>query len=47
MQPVAAGAMSPYHAGVFSLVVYTILVVLLFIAHKVSGSLARGKEKEP
>ncbi len=45
MQPVAAGAMSPYHAGVFSLVVYTVLV-LLFIASQLFLAAWLGEKKE-
>ncbi|MGC8493104.1 MAG: NADH-quinone oxidoreductase subunit A [Syntrophobacteraceae bacterium] len=45
MQPVAAGAMSPYHAGVFSLVVYTVLVVL-FIASQLFLAAWLGEKKE-
>ncbi len=45
MQPVAAGAMSPFHAGVFSLVVFTILV-MLFIASQLFLAAWLGEKKK-
>ena len=45
MQPVAAGGMSPFHAGVFSLVVYTILV-MIFIASQLFLAAWLGEKKK-
>ncbi len=45
MQPVAAGVMSPFHAGVFSLVVFTILV-MLFIASQLFLAAWLGEKKK-
>ncbi len=45
MEPVAAGAMSPFQAGVFSLVVYTVLVVL-FIASQLFLAVWLGEKKK-
>lgn len=47
MQPVAAGAMSPYHAGVFSLVVYTVLVVLFIASQLFLAAWLGEKKKSP
>ncbi len=44
MQPVAAGALSPFHAGVFSLVVFTV-VVMLFIASQLFLAAWLGEKK--
>ena len=45
MQPVAAGAMSPFHAGVFSLVVFTVMVAL-FIASQLFLAVWLGEKKK-
>ncbi len=45
MQPLAAGVMSPFHAGVFSLVVFTILV-MLFIASQLFLAAWLGEKKK-
>ncbi|MDR3553758.1 MAG: NADH-quinone oxidoreductase subunit A [Syntrophobacteraceae bacterium] len=45
MQPAAAGAMSPFHAGVFSLVVFTVLV-MLFIASQLFLAAWLGEKKK-
>jgi NADH-quinone oxidoreductase subunit A len=45
MHPIASGAMSPYHAGVFSLAVYTILV-MLFIASQLFLAAWLGEKKK-
>ena len=45
MQPVATGAMSPFHAGAFSLVVYTVLV-MLFIASQLFLAAWLGEKKK-
>lgn len=45
MQPAAVGAMSPFHAGVFSLVVFTVLV-MLFIASQLFLAAWLGEKKK-
>ncbi|MDR3569907.1 MAG: NADH-quinone oxidoreductase subunit A [Syntrophobacteraceae bacterium] len=45
MRPVAVGAMSPFHAGVFSLVVFTVLA-MLFIASQLFLAAWLGEKKK-
>lgn len=45
MQPAPVGAMSPFHAGVFSLIVFTVLV-MLFIASQLFLAAWLGEKKK-